>query len=72
VRSLDVFPANALLLLYVLVSLSVWSAFWGDCALWASTRNGSKGGFVFFLIVHLAGIPELVYLHMKKCWPFKS
>jgi len=61
-------PANIALLM---IPLAAWSFFWMALGLWFSAKNGDKVWFVFFLLVHLVGIPELVYLHMHKCWPFR-
>jgi len=55
----------------VIAPLIVWSSFWMALGLWFSARNGDKVWFIFFLLVHLAGIPEIIYLHMRRCWPFK-
>jgi len=61
-------PANLALLM---IPLAAWSFFWMALGLWFSAKNGDKVWFVFFLLVHLVGIPELVYLHTRKCWPFR-
>jgi len=61
-------PANIALLM---IPLAAWSFFWTALGLWFSAKNGDKVWFAFFLLVHLAGIPELAYLHMRKCWPFR-
>jgi len=59
-----VFPA--------VIVLSAWSFFWMSLGLWFSARNGDKAWFIFFLLVHLAGIPEIIYLHRRRCWLFRS
>jgi len=53
------------------IPLATWSFFWTALGLWFSARNGDKWWFIFFLLVHLAGVPELIYLRMHRCWPFK-
>ncbi len=44
------------------VPLAVWSVFWTGFALWYAARREEKGWFVFFLLVHTAGIVEILYL----------
>lgn len=46
----------------VIVPLVIWSAFWTGLALWHAARRQEKGWFVFFLLVHTAGIGEILYL----------
>ncbi len=46
----------------VLVPLAVWSLVWTGLALWHAARREEKGWFIFFLLVHTAGIIELIYL----------
>lgn len=58
--------------MFILVPLIVWSLFWMGLGLWFSAKNGEKGWFIFFLLVHLLGVPEIIYLHRRGCWPFKS
>ena len=57
--------------LLIIIPLAAWSSLWTALALWFSARNGDKAWFAFFLLIHFAGIPEIVYLHQRKCWPFK-
>jgi hypothetical protein len=57
--------------LFILVPIAVWSLFWMGLGLWFSARKGDKAWFIFFLLVHLLGVPELIYLHHCGCWPFK-
>ena len=44
------------------VPLALWSAIWTGLALWHAARRDEKGWFIFFLIVHTAGIIEIIYL----------
>jgi len=44
------------------VLLAVWSAIWTGLALWHAARREEKWWFVLFLLVHTAGVLELVYL----------
>lgn len=46
----------------LLAPLILWSVIWTGLALWHSARRGQKWWFMFFLLVHTAGIIELVYL----------
>lgn len=55
----------------LLIPLAAWSIFWTGVALWFSAKNNDKAWFVFFLLVHLAGIPEIIYLRTRRCWPFQ-
>lgn len=57
--------------LLIIVPLAIWSFFWTTLALWFSAKNGDKAWFVFFLLVHLAGIPEIIYVRKHGCWPFR-
>jgi methionyl-tRNA synthetase len=49
----------------VIVPLAVWSAIWTGLALWHAAKREEKGWFIFFLLVHTAGILELIYLLFK-------
>lgn len=42
--------------------LAVWSLVWTGLGLWHAARRLEKGWFIFFLLVHTAGIVEFVYL----------
>jgi hypothetical protein len=44
------------------VPLVIWSAVWTGLALWNSARRQEKWWFIFFLLVHTAGIIEILYL----------
>jgi hypothetical protein len=44
------------------IPLVVWSAVWTGFALWNSARRQEKWWFIFFLLVHTAGIIEILYL----------
>lgn len=44
------------------IFLALWSALWTGLALWHAARRNEKGWFVLFLIVHTAGILEIIYL----------
>ena len=44
------------------IPLVVWSAVWSGLALWNAARRGEKWWFILFLIVHTAGILEILYL----------
>ena len=64
-------PTIPLLAWFAIVPLAIWSSLWTALALWFSARNGEKAWFIFFILVHLAGIPEMIYLRTRKFWPFK-
>jgi len=44
------------------IPLAVWSAVWTGLALWNAAKRGEKWWFILFLIVHTAGILEILYL----------
>lgn len=45
-----------------IIPLAVWSGIWTGLSLWHAARRDQKGWFIFFLLVHTAGIIELIYL----------
>ncbi|OGG11829.1 hypothetical protein A2Z00_03825 [Candidatus Gottesmanbacteria bacterium RBG_13_45_10] len=59
---------------WLLFPLMMWSMVWTGLALWHAARREEKGWFIFFLLVHTAGIVELIYLFFvaKCCGPQKS
>ncbi len=44
--------------------LIAWSLFWKGLALWHAAHRKDKVWFVVFLLVNLAGIPEILYLFL--------
>jgi hypothetical protein len=42
--------------------LALWSAVWTGLALWHAAKRDEKWWFLFFLVVHTAGIVEFMYL----------
>lgn len=42
--------------------LAIWSLVWTGLALWHASHRKDKGWFIFFLLVHTAGIIEFLYL----------
>ena len=42
--------------------LAVWSLVWSGLALWKSARNNDRYWFLAFLVIHTAGILEMLYL----------
>ncbi len=42
--------------------VALWSAVWTGLALWHAATRGQKGWFILFLLVHTAGILEIMYL----------
>ena len=44
------------------IPLAIWSVIWTGLALWHAAVRKEKWWFVFFLIVHTAGIAEILYL----------
>lgn len=45
-----------------IILLAFWSALWTGFSLWQAAKRGDKGWFIFFLVVHTAGIIEFLYL----------
>lgn len=44
------------------IPLAVWSIIWTGLALWHSAKRQEKWWFILFLLVHTAGILEILYL----------
>lgn len=44
------------------IPLAIWSGIWTGICLWNAAKRGEKGWFIFFLLVHTAGIVEILYL----------
>ena len=45
-----------------IIPLALWSLVWTGLSLWHAARRSEKWWFIFFLLVHTAGIVELLYL----------
>jgi hypothetical protein len=46
----------------VMVILGAWTLFWKGIAFWRAAKNGQVIWFIAFLLIHTAGILEIVYL----------
>ena len=46
----------------VFILLAFWSLIWTGLALWHAARRSEKWWFLLFLVVHTAGIIEILYL----------
>ncbi|MFH1244836.1 MAG: DUF5652 family protein [bacterium] len=42
--------------------LAIWSLIWSGMALWKSARNGDRYWFLALLLIHTAGILDILYL----------
>jgi hypothetical protein len=42
--------------------LAIWSLVWQGLALWRAAKNGEKYWFLALLLIHTAGILDLLYL----------
>lgn len=42
--------------------LAIWSLFWQGLALWKSARNGDRYWFLALMLIHTAGILDILYL----------
>ena len=47
---------------WLIIPLMLWSVIWTGLALWYAARRGDKWWFLVFLVVHTAGILEIIYL----------
>lgn len=47
---------------WAILPLAIWSVIWTGLALWNSAKRQEKWWFIFFLLVHTAGIAEILYL----------
>ncbi|OGG04115.1 hypothetical protein A2Z33_03050 [Candidatus Gottesmanbacteria bacterium RBG_16_52_11] len=47
----------------IITVLALWSLVWTALSLWHAARRGEKRWFVWFLLVHTAGIVEIAYLY---------
>ena len=45
-----------------IIPLTLWSLFWTGLALWHAAVRREKWWFILFLLVHTAGILEIIYL----------
>ena len=59
----DQFLFMTLLLIIILV---VWELYWTARACWCAAKRDDRGWFLFFLIVQLFGIPEMIYLQKYR------
>jgi hypothetical protein len=50
----------------LLAIILVWSLVWEGIALWKSARNNHLFWFILFLLVHILGIPEIIYIIVTK------
>ncbi len=46
--------------------LAIWEIFWTGSACWYAARKGEKAWFVFFMVITLAGIPEILYVVQQR------
>lgn len=49
-------------LLWTLVAIKLWELPWKGVALWKAARNRHLGWFVALMLVHLAGLIDIVYI----------
>lgn len=45
-----------------ILPFAAWSVVWTGFALWYAAKRNEKWWFILFLLVHTAGILELIYL----------
>ncbi|MDO8494951.1 MAG: DUF5652 family protein [bacterium] len=44
--------------------LIIWSLAWKGMALWRAARRGERGWFIALLLIHTAGILDILYLYV--------
>ncbi len=44
------------------ILLALWSVVWTGFALWNAAKRNEKWWFILFMVVHTAGIIEILYL----------
>ena len=52
--------------LYFYIPIIIVAGILKAFALWISAMRGEKFWFVFFILVNLLGIPEAIYIYLKK------
>ena len=52
------------LFLFGIIILVLWSLLWTGLALWRAAKRGEKLWFIIFLLVHTAGILEIIYIFL--------
>jgi len=55
----------------ILYILFVWSLIWNGFALWHAARNEQRNWFIVLLVIHTAGILEVLYLFVFAKKKFK-
>ena len=48
---------------FAIMAFIIWSLVWKGMALWKSARDDSRVWFVVFLVIHTAGILEILYIY---------
>tara|TARA_B100000989_G_scaffold140059_1_gene104175 strand:- start:591 stop:827 length:237 start_codon:yes stop_codon:yes gene_type:complete len=51
---------------YLYIPIIILATILKAFALWISARRGEKFWFVFFILVNLFGVPEAIYIYLKK------
>ncbi len=50
----------------VIALLVLWELGWTGVACWHAARKNEKGWFIFFCLINLAGIPEIIYFIKQR------
>ena len=50
----------------LIVLLALWELGWTAVACWHAARKDDKGWYIFFSLITLLGIPEIIYLVKQK------
>ncbi len=50
----------------VIVLLALWELGWTGVACWHAARKNDKNWYIFFCLITLLGIPEIIYVIMQK------
>jgi hypothetical protein len=48
------------------IILMIWSLVWKGLALWRSAKRDHTAWFIIFLLIHTAGILEIIYLLITR------
>jgi hypothetical protein len=54
------------MLVIIFIIIAAWEIYWTYHACWIASKLNDKKSFLFFLILNLLGIPEMIYIYRKK------
>lgn len=56
----------------LIILFSVWSLIWMGYAMWKAAKKDHKTWFLIFLLIHTAGILEILYIYVFSNMDFKK